>query len=55
MVIIINSNNNFITVKSHLRYMMDLPLLKKFKLITPDDFISPEYQSTQPPQGIFIH
>ncbi|XP_028403887.1 deleted in lung and esophageal cancer protein 1-like isoform X2 [Dendronephthya gigantea] len=38
-------------VKSHLRYMMDVALLKKFNLITPDDYISAEYQRTQPPHG----
>jgi hypothetical protein len=34
--------------------MMDVALLKKFNLITPDDYVSTQYQSTQPPQGLFL-
>ncbi|CAB4001497.1 Hypothetical predicted protein, partial [Paramuricea clavata] len=41
-------------VKSYLRYMMDVALLKKFNLITPDDYVSTEYQSTHPPQGTAV-
>ena len=33
--------------------MMDVALLKKFNLITPDDYISTQNQLTQPPQGMF--
>ncbi|XP_046844531.1 deleted in lung and esophageal cancer protein 1-like [Xenia sp. Carnegie-2017] len=38
-------------VKSHLRYTMDVELLKKFSLITPADYVSIQHESTQPPSA----